>query len=397
MIQFKQYQYDPYDHIGKGGFAEVFKATDNNTNQIVALKICEKPVTKGSSGRDTKDKKYSLEAEFKLARELSHTNIITYYGLDYLEGTDHLGRTLSYPVLIIEYATEGSLLDFMKNNLDKATKHKLIKDIIEGLAYLHEQDIIHRDLKPGNILITKDRRGNLVAKITDFGISRDTLTNKTIEESYTEGIGTPHYMAPEQFLKKKFGFNQELSNRTDLWSIGVIMHSMFTGKLPFAGDSKDYGIIQEAITEKPFTAQGYSSGDANISHVVKKCLSKDASGRYANAHKLLADLLPKSREEIDWDSISHRKETIVFTNFLRNYPNGKFQDRALSKIEEISKNKYRLTERKKITASPTMAWERAIAYEDAENKLIRTFKGHGNDVNSVSLSADGKLGLSGSL
>src|SRR5690606_29822444 len=106
-------------------------------------------VAKGTSG-NVGQKKYTLEKEFQKVDGLSHTNIISYHGLDYIRHSDAMGRETSYPVLIMEYAEGGTLNDFLKTNLDDTVKDKLIRDIIQGLGYLHEQGILHRDLKPGN-------------------------------------------------------------------------------------------------------------------------------------------------------------------------------------------------------------------------------------------------------
>src|SRR5690554_1436927 len=242
------YEWNPEkDMIAEGAFAEVFRASDINTaGRTVALKIYKEAVAKGSSG-SSGQKKYTLEKEFQNVDGLSHTNIISYYGLDYIHGQDAMGRQTSYPVLIMEYAEGGTLTDFLKTSPDDAVRDKLIRDIIQGIGYLHGEGILHRDLKPGNILITKNRRGEPVAKITDFGISRDVLTDKTLEQSYTEGVGTPHYMAPEQFYKKKYGLNGELSERTDIWALGVIVYRMATGRLPFGHGEKDYEVVRDEI------------------------------------------------------------------------------------------------------------------------------------------------------
>lgn len=281
------YEWDPEkDLIAEGAFAEVFRARDRNSlGRTVALKIYKESVAKGTSS-SAGQKKYTLEKEFQKVDGLSHTNIISYFGLDYIYGQDSLGRKTSHPVLIMEYADGGTLSDFLKTNPDDATKHKLIRDIVQGLGYLHGQGILHRDLKPGNILISKDRRGNPVAKITDFGISQDILTDRTVEQSYTEGVGTPHYMAPEQFAKKKYGLNGELSEKTDLWALGVIVYRMVTGRMPFGEGETDYEHIREAILE----------GKADMTVVpepfrrmVDKCLQAPASKRATDAESLLAN------------------------------------------------------------------------------------------------------------
>ncbi len=186
-MKLSHYEWDPEkDLIAEGGFAEVFKAKDVNTsNRWVALKIYKEAVSRGTTG-STGKKKYSLEQEFAKIDGLSHTNIITFYGLEYIEHKDAMGRTASYPVLIMEYAGEGTLKELSTKKLSENDLEEIIIGIIRATGYLHNQGVIHRDLKPGNVLFSKDRNGKLVAKITDFGISKDVLGDKTIEQSFTE-------------------------------------------------------------------------------------------------------------------------------------------------------------------------------------------------------------------
>ena len=285
-MQLNQYSWDPInDLIAEGAFAEVFRAKDNNTlGRKVALKVYKEAVAKGTAG-SSGQKKYTLEKEFGKVDGLSHTNIISYYGLHYMKNPDALGRMSSYPVIIMEYASEGTLKDFMSSNPTSGEIKKVIVDIIKGVAYLHSEGIIHRDLKPGNILITKNRKGEPVAKITDFGISRDILTEQTLEQSMTSGVGTPHHMAPEQFFKKKFGLNGELSEQTDIWAVGVIIYWLLTGKLPFGNGQNDYEEVRNAIVAEEYLMEGL---DGSYAKVIENCLQKDAGKRCGNVLDLLS-------------------------------------------------------------------------------------------------------------
>lgn len=281
------YEWNPEtDWIAQGAFAEVFRARDIHADRLVAIKIYKESVSKGTSV-STGEKKYTLEREFRNISSLSHTNIISYYGLDYIQHEDMMGRKSNYPLIVMEYATEGTLSDFMKTGPSEPALLKIMEDIFQGVGYLHSEGVLHRDLKPGNILITKNRKGEPVAKIVDFGISRDTLTNKTIEQSFTEGIGTPHYMSPEQFYKKKFGLQSELSERTDIWAIGVIIYWMFTGRLPFGDGSKDYELIREEIIEKE---PDFSQVPEKYRSLIANCLAKHAEERVDSIYALLKGL-----------------------------------------------------------------------------------------------------------
>ncbi len=307
------YEWDPEkDLIAEGGFAEVFKAKDlNATNRWVALKIYKEAVSRGTTG-STGQKKYSLEQEFAKIDGLSHTNIITFYGLEYIEHKDAMDRVASYPVIIMEYAGEGTLKDLSAKKLSDEELRQIIISIVRAVEYLHNQGVIHRDLKPGNVLFSKDRNGKLVAKITDFGISKDVLGDKTIEQSFTEGVGTPHYMAPEQFFKKKFGLNGEVSERTDIWAIGVILYLLLTGKRPFGHGIKDYELIRDEITEKELDL---SEVPENFKNIIASCLEKEAGKRTNSATELLQLLEPNKTNGTTINksfSVNEEDEVTVF-------------------------------------------------------------------------------------
>lgn len=284
-MKLSHYEWDPdLDLIAEGGFAEVFKAKDINTkNRHVALKIYKESVSKGTGG-STNQKKYSLEQEFAKVDGLSHTNLISYYGLDYLIHKDAMGRTVSYPVLIMEYAGEGTLNDLIDKNPTVEAKQKIIIEIAQAVSYLHKQGIIHRDLKPDNILFSKDRTGKRVAKVTDFGISQDMLTQKTPEETFTQGVGTPLFMSPEQFYKKNFGLDGEISERSDIWALGVIFYKMLTGNIPFGGDGRDYEIIKGDITGKE---PDYLNIPKKYIPILKKCFQKNAENRFGSVSEFI--------------------------------------------------------------------------------------------------------------
>lgn len=283
-MKLNQYEWDPEkDKLGEGAFAEVFRAKDTYANRNVALKIYKIAVTSGDMG-STRQSKYSLEKEFNNLEGLSHTNIITYFGLNYIKHTDAMGRSGSYPVIIMEYANQGTLKEFVKTKPSKEVLNKLIRDIVLGVGYLHEEGLLHRDLKPGNILITKNKKGVPTAKISDFGISKDTLSAENITKSFTEMIGTPHYMAPEQFHKKKFGLDGTISSRTDLWAIGVIVYKSLTGKYPFGEGMDDIELVRDAITEKD---PDLNSVPEDYKKLLSICFEKKAINRPSSAEELL--------------------------------------------------------------------------------------------------------------
>ncbi|XLS29599.1 serine/threonine-protein kinase [Flavobacteriaceae bacterium M23B6Z8] len=334
-MKISHYEWDPEkDLIAEGGFAEVFKAKDINTaNRWVALKIYKEAVSRGTSG-STGQKKYSLEQEFAKVDGLSHTHIISYYGLEYLEHVDMMGRTVSYPVLVMEYAGEGTLSDLLKKGINPEDSKRIIKELISAISYLHEQGVIHRDLKPGNILFSKDRNLRLVSKVTDFGISRDILSDKTIEQSITEGVGTSHYMAPEQFFKKKFGWNGEISNRTDIWAVGIILYKLLTGKFPFGEGIKDYELIREEIIEKE---PDLTPLPEEYREVVKACLQKNAHDRVSSAAALQEMLQGKTGFETVVPKTSMDEDMTILPEESTAYQTGK--KTTNSKVPAAGENK----------------------------------------------------------
>lgn len=283
-MKLSHYEWDPEkDLIAEGASAEIFKAKDTNSqNRYVALKIYKEAVSKSIAGSSSQ-KRYSLEKEFLKIDGLSHTNIISFYGLEYLVHQDAMGRSSSYPIIIMEYAREGTLHDLIKTKPNKDVINNIINDILNGIEYLHEEGIIHRDLKPGNILISKNRKNKLIAKITDFGISRDILSDQKIEQSFTEGVGTPHYMAPEQFYKKKFGLEGKVSEKTDIWAIGVVIYRLLTDKLPFANGSKDYEQVRDAIVNAD---PDYNGIPENFKNILIYCFQKEAVNRPKNIEEI---------------------------------------------------------------------------------------------------------------
>lgn len=307
-MKLNQYEWNPEkDKLGEGTFAEVFKAKDIHTNRYVALKIYKASV-KGSTSGSTVQSKYSLEKEFQNVQAVSHTNIITYYGLNYIKHIDAMGREASHPVIIMEYANQGTLTEFLKIDPKKSILDKLVKDIIKGVGHLHEEGIIHRDLKPGNILVSKNKRGVYTAKITDFGISKDTLSSDDITKSHTELVGTPHYMAPEQIYQKRFGLDGRISSRTDLWAIGVMIYKVFTGKLPFANGVHDIELVHEAITKEEVDLIGVPK---EYHKLLKQCFYKNAAHRVSNAGQMLKLIEEEGTTTVNEENNKDLDKTVV--------------------------------------------------------------------------------------
>ena len=217
----KRYTYNPAtDKLGEGGFGKVFKAYDNYLDKWVAMKIS--PVGTHDSIR--------LKKEVEMVAKLpAHPNIARYeecYTFQQFDGEYDFG--------ILQYYEEGNLMQLLRGNGRDATCRVstkqitiILSQILDGIAFLHNNGIIHRDLKPQNILIVK-RGTEYVPKITDFGISKALDINKSsVFSNSIAGAGTLSYASPEQLGDK------EIRKNADLWSFGIIAFQMLTGKLPF--------------------------------------------------------------------------------------------------------------------------------------------------------------------
>ena len=250
----KRYQYHPVnDRIGKGGFGVVFKAYDTYLDRYVALKMSEVADENDST---------RLANEVKLAAKLPVHPNIAHYEECYTFATP-LG---TYDFGVLQFYNDGSLDDLIKKNvLSTNEKISILKQILNGIGFLHSNRIVHRDLKPRNILIA--RRGDkYIPKITDFGISKEfDAANSAAFGNSMVGAGTLAYSSPEQLSERSMHRN------TDLWSYGVIAYQLFTGELPFTTGSYSVtssdgrmelfrqvnsGVLPEAVNTIPEPWQG---------------------------------------------------------------------------------------------------------------------------------------------
>ena len=266
-----RYKYNPStDCIGEGGFGKVYKAYDTHLDKWVAIKVAEV-----KSGLEQVRLKKEVEIVSKLP---SHPNIANYeacYTFSSFTG--------EYDFAVLQYYEEGNLQQLIDSGkLNQTQKEALLRQILEGVGFLHNQDIIHRDLKPQNILIAK-RSDEYIPKITDFGISKKLdLNNSSVFTNSLAGAGTMAYASPEQLLGKT------IKKNTDLWSFGVIVCQVFTGKLPFSvgrdGINSEAGRIElyKQIVNGTVSFSN-NSIPANWQQLIKKCIVVDNNVRATKA------------------------------------------------------------------------------------------------------------------
>ncbi|MCH9031906.1 MAG: protein kinase [candidate division Zixibacteria bacterium] len=250
--------------IGAGGMGEVYLAEDSQLDRKVALKFLPSHLYQDEASRA----RFTREA--KAAAKLNHPNIVTIY-----EVGEHMGR----PYFAMEHVEGQNLKDFASaEKLDTDRIVNLAIQICEGLCAAHDKGVVHRDIKPSNIIV--DTYG--IPKILDFGLA--TVAGQTKLTKTGSTLGTVGYMSPEQVQ------GQKADHRSDLFSVGVVLYEMITGRRPFEAEHEaavHYNIINE--TPEPL-ARYKSSVSADIQRIVSKLLEKDPSLRYQTARGLMSDL-----------------------------------------------------------------------------------------------------------
>jgi len=258
-------RYQIIEELGHGGMGRIYRAVDRKLNEEVALKLIRPEIAL---------EKRTLERfhnELKLARKISHPHVGRMYELLEENGIHFI--TMEY---VPGEDLKSSIRRFGQLPISKSIS--ITKQICEGLAEAHKIGVIHRDLKPSNIMV--DKEGN--AKVMDFGIARSLKTKGITGEGVS--VGTPEYMSPEQVEGK------EADQRSDIYSLGIILYEMLTGQVPFEGDTPfTVGVKQKSeIPKDPKSLNAQIPQD--LSGLVLKCLEKDREKRYQSADELRTDL-----------------------------------------------------------------------------------------------------------
>jgi non-specific serine/threonine protein kinase len=258
-------RYEIIEGLGEGGMGRVYRVQDTKVNEEVALKLIKAEIAA--------DKKIieRFKGELKTARKIRHKNVCGMYDL---------GEEKGLHFIIMEYVSGENLKSLIRREkrLDIEMIISIAKQVCEGLSEAHRMGVVHRDLKPSNIMI--DKEGN--ARIMDFGIARSLRTKGITDAGVI--IGTPDYMSPEQVVGK------DIDQRSDIYSLGVILYEMITGQVPFVGDTP-LSVAYQHKHEPPQDPRTINDQiDEILSHLVLKCLEKDKENRFQSAEEVLLAL-----------------------------------------------------------------------------------------------------------
>ena len=254
-------RYDLQKELGRGGMGVVYLARDKQLDRPVALKFL------GSLVDDSEEFRERFVREARTAAKISHPNIVSIYDISASEGRAYIA---------MEYVEGVSLYRYLakKGALPPREAVNFMVQACSALAAIHEGGITHRDIKPDNVLIAK---GGLV-KIMDFGLAKSE-DNRLTRAGVV--MGTPSYMSPEQARGK------EADARSDIYSIGMVLHECLTGQIVFASGN----VVMRQVQEMPPPPSASKDDIPNeLDAIVMKCIQKKPEDRYQSMHELVADL-----------------------------------------------------------------------------------------------------------
>ncbi len=256
--------YKILEKLGEGGMGVVYKAQDIQLQRLVALKFLPPHIA------DHPDEKARFIHEAQSASALNHPNVATIYSIE--DSSEGLFIAMEY----IEGKTVKEIVEKEPPSIKKVLEIAI--QVCEGLASAHKKEIIHRDIKSDNIMVTREGQ----VKIMDFGLAKLKGATKLTQAGST--LGTVAYMSPEQ------ASGEEVDQRSDIFSFGVVLYELLTGKLPFGGEHHA-AIIYSILNEEPQPIARYNNKvSTKLEEIISKVLAKDREERYQHIDDLLADL-----------------------------------------------------------------------------------------------------------
>lgn len=258
-------RYEIVENIGTGGMADVYKAYCTKLNRYVAIKVLKKEFSDDKEFVD----RFNLESQ--AAAGISHSNIVSVYDVGCENGIHYIVMELVEGVTLKEYINTHGMLPW-RQVLDFSLQ------ICDAMAHAHREGIVHRDIKPHNIMVTSDN----ILKVMDFGIAR--TANKDVTSETNTAIGTVHYISPEQARGGR------ADERSDIYSMGIVIYEMLTGKVPFDGDNAVSIAIMHMQNAPVPPRDIVISIPYEFEAICLKAMAKNPSDRYSNTDEFLADL-----------------------------------------------------------------------------------------------------------
>ena len=250
-------RYQILQELGRGGMGIVFQAHDKQLNEQVAIKILSPLLSNDTDALDR------MKREVSAARRITHPNVIRIHDIAETKGLHYVSMEYFYGTTLKEHIRHGGSLSMMES-------YNIASQICDGLEEAHKQGVIHRDLKSQNIIIAPS--GHL--KIIDFGLAHSAHLQGMTATGLI--MGTPEYMAPEQVAGKR------VDERADIYALGIILYELFTGRVPFSGDSAiAVGFMQMKDPPRP-PREINPQLPEEIETVILKCLEKEPAARYAS-------------------------------------------------------------------------------------------------------------------
>ena len=269
-------RYEVRSLIGRGGMAEVHLGFDTRLSRVVAIKMLRRDLALDSIFQAR------FRREAQSAASLNHPNIVAVYDTGEEIVSDATNRSLAIPYIVMEYVEGHTVKELISDGTAVPINEaiEIVSGVLSALQYSHANHLVHRDIKPGNIMLTPEGK----VKVMDFGIARALTDSQATMTQTNAVVGTAQYLSPEQAR------GETVDERSDLYSTGVVLFELLTGRPPFKGDSAVAVAYQHGEQIPPTPSSILSDIPDSLDRVVLKALAKNRDDRYRSAAEMLSDL-----------------------------------------------------------------------------------------------------------